>query len=45
MDKKNIDELNKLFQNLGIKEDPKQFKRYGSSRNLYNFKIDNVSAY
>ena len=45
MDKKNIDELNKLFQNLGIKEDPKKFKRYGSSRNLYNFKIDNVSAY
>jgi glutamate synthase domain-containing protein 3 len=45
MDKKNIDELNKLFQSLGIKDDPKKYKRYGSSRNLYNFKIDNVGAY
>ena len=42
---KNIDELTKLFKNLGIKEDAKKFKRYGSSRNLYNFKIDNVGAY
>ena len=28
-----------------IKADPKKFKRYGSARNLYNFKIDNVSSY
>ena len=45
MDKKNIDELNKLFKELDIKEDAKKYKRYGSSRNLYNFKIDNVGAY
>jgi glutamate synthase domain-containing protein 3 len=45
MDLKNIDELNKLFKELGIKEDAKKYKRYGSSRNLYNFKIDNVGAY
>ena len=45
MDKKNIDELTKLFKKLNISEDPKKFKRYGSSRNLYNFKIDNVGAY
>ena len=24
---------------------PKDFKRYGSARKLYNFKIDNVSSY
>ena len=40
-----IDELTKLFKKLNISEDPKKFKRYGSSRNLYNFKIDNVGAY
>ena len=45
MDQKNIDELGKLFKKLNISEDPKKFKRYGSSRNLYNFKIDNVGAY
>jgi hypothetical protein len=45
MDKKNIDELTKLFKKLNISADPKKFKRYGSSRNLYNFKIDNVGAY
>ena len=45
MDKKNLDELTKLFKKLNISEDPKKFKRYGSSRNLYNFKIDNVGAY
>ena len=45
MDKKNIDELNKIFKVLNISEDAKNFKRYGSARNLYNFKIDNVSSY
>ena len=30
---------------LNISEDAKKFKRYGSARNLYNFKIDNVSSY
>ena len=24
---------------------PEEFKRYGSARNLYNFNIDNASAY
>jgi len=38
-------DLTKLFKELGIKEDAKKFRRYGSSRNLYNFKIDNVGAY
>ena len=45
MDEKNINELKKIFKELNISEDPKKFKRYGSARNLYNFKIDNLSAY
>lgn len=45
MDDKNIKELNKIFKDLNISEDAMKFKRYGSARNLYNFKIDNVSSY
>ena len=41
---KNIDELSKLFKKLNISEDPKLLK-YGSSRKLYNFKIDNIGSY
>jgi hypothetical protein len=29
----------------GFDEDPTTFKRYGSARQLYNFKVDNASAY
>lgn len=43
--KKNINELNKIFKELNISEDPKKFKRYGSARKLYHFKIDNLSSY
>jgi hypothetical protein len=25
--------------------DPKEFRRYGSARRLYNFKVDNAAAY
>ena len=42
---KSLTRLNKLFKELDIKEDAKKFRRYGSSRNLYNFNIDNVGAY
>ena len=35
--------LSKAGVNGGI--DPSEFRRYGSARQLYNFKIDNVSAY
>ena len=35
-----------MLRDSGIKNiKPDQFKRYGSSRNLYNFKIDNLSNY
>ncbi|RAU17891.1 protein glxC [Nitrincola tibetensis] len=37
--------LKELFNRSGIDEEPEAFKRYGSARNLYNFKVDNASAY
>jgi len=40
-----IEELSKLLQQAGVDEDPHAFKRYGSSRTLYNFKVDNAGAY
>ena len=45
MDEKSINELKKIFKDLNISENPKNFKRYGSARKLYNFKIDNAGAY
>ena len=38
-----IEELIKLGNIKKIK--PNKFKKYGSARKLYNFKIDNVSDY
>lgn len=40
-----IAELTDLLNRAGVDEDPASFKRYGSARQLYNFKVDNVSAY
>ncbi|MCV6626607.1 MAG: hypothetical protein OIF38_10955 [Cellvibrionaceae bacterium] len=40
-----IHELTELLNRAGVDEDPASFKRYGSARELYNFKIDNASAY
>jgi glutamate synthase domain-containing protein 3 len=45
MNDKEIKHLSALLEAQNIKADPKKFKRYGSARNLYNFKIDNVSNY
>jgi len=38
-------ELKELLDQAGFSADPKAFKRYGSARQLYNFKVDNASAY
>ncbi len=38
-------ELGALLERAGMDTDPAGFRRYGSARQLYNFKIDNVSAY
>ena len=41
-----VAELRHLLERAGIEDvDPSEFRRYGSARRLYNFKIDNVSAY
>ena len=46
MDKKHIKKLNLLLQEANIKnQKAESFKRYGSAKKLYNFKIDNISNY
>lgn len=45
MREEHIEELAELLNRAGVDEDPKSFKRYGSARELYNFKVDNASAY
>jgi len=37
--------LKDLLERSGASANPEEFKRYGSARNLYNFNIDNASAY
>ena len=37
--------LKGLLDAAAIKADVADFRRYGSARQLYNFKIDNVGAY
>ena len=39
-------EVRALLQRAGIEDvDPADFRRYGSARELYNFKVDNAAAY
>ncbi len=38
-------QLGSLLDAAGIEADPADFRRYGSARQLYNFKIDNAGAY
>ncbi len=45
MRQEHLDELAELLTKAGFNEDPTTFKRYGSARQLYNFKVDNASAY
>jgi glutamate synthase domain-containing protein 3 len=41
-----VAELSSLLERAGITDTaPSDFRRYGSARELYNFKIDNVGAY
>ena len=37
--------LRDLLERAGIEADPSEFRRYGSARKLYNFNVDNASAY
>lgn len=45
MRQEHLDYLTELLNRAGVDEDPASFKRYGSARQLYNFKVDNISAY
>jgi glutamate synthase domain-containing protein 3 len=38
-------ELTELLRAAGMDADPAAFRRYGSARSLYNFHVDNASAY
>ena len=40
-----ISKLTELLDRAEIKADATKFRRYGSARKLYNFKIDNAAAY
>ena len=40
-----IEILKELLEKSGIDAKPEEFTRYGSARNLYNFDVDNASAY
>jgi glutamate synthase domain-containing protein 3 len=40
-----VAELKALLERANVDEDPADFRRYGSARQLYNFKVDNASAY
>ena len=46
MDKKHIKKLSKFLKVANIKNlKAESFKRYGSARKLYNFKVDNIGNY
>jgi len=41
-----VSEVRELLERAGIEDvNPEDFRRYGSARKLYNFSIDNASAY
>ncbi|MFE4502379.1 protein glxC [Rhodococcus sp. NPDC056743] len=40
-----LKELGELLAAAGLHHDPTEFSRYGSARQLYNFHVDNASAY
>ncbi|HSF62025.1 MAG TPA: hypothetical protein VLA69_10055 [Gaiellaceae bacterium] len=40
-----VEQVARLLDAAGIDADPAEFRRFGSARQLYNFKIDNAGAY
>jgi glutamate synthase domain-containing protein 3 len=40
-----VELLASLLDRAGMKAKPKEFKRYGSARKLYNFDVDHAAAY
>ena len=45
MRQEHLDELADLLKQAGSDENPGDFTRYGSARQLYHFKVTNASAY
>ena len=40
-----VEQVCGLLAAAGIDADPTDFRRYGSARQLYTFKVDNAAAY
>jgi hypothetical protein len=40
-----LEQLTGLLARAGVVADPRQFRRYGSARQLYNFHVDNLGSY
>ena len=40
-----LEDLARLLERAQRKDDPRQFRRYGSARKLYNFNVDHADAY
>ena len=40
-----VEQLRGLLASADVDADPADFRRYGSARQLYNFKVDNVGVY
>jgi glutamate synthase domain-containing protein 3 len=45
MREEHLTQLRALLAAADVDADPSEFSRYGSARQLYNFKIDNVGVY
>ncbi len=45
MREEHVELVGSLLKQAGIEADPKEFRRYGSARQLYNFKISNIGFY
>jgi glutamate synthase domain-containing protein 3 len=40
-----LEMLTQLLQRADMRANPREFKRYGSARKLYNFNVDHAAAY
>ena len=45
MDERDAEALQALLERAGLAADAGEFRRYGSARQLYNFRVDNAAAY
>ena len=45
VDERAADGLQALLERAGLAADAREFRRYGSARQLYNFRVDNAAAY